>query len=270
MDVLISWSKSQSKATASLVHRWLPQVVPGFRPWMSSKDIDKGKQWFADLQSFLGEARSCIICVTRENVRSPWIFYETGAIATKAQDVLVCPYLVGIGMSMIADGPLAQFQCTEATKDDTLALVQSLNRALAQPLDEDLLYSNFEDRWPEFNEALSQILTLEVPAPADFVETEADIVAGYQLSAEARALLVTAAAGDGQVMYLLRKVQAGKKLLNNPKDQRSTAIWEQAINDLVDYDLLKRRGYEGKLFEVTKKGYEVADILQEREGSERQ
>lgn len=102
MDVLISWSKNQSRQVASVLYGWLPKVVPGFRPWMSSKDIDKGKPWFSELQNFLGEATSCIICVTSENVRSPWIYYETGAIAAKKQDVLVCPYLVGIGVSMIA------------------------------------------------------------------------------------------------------------------------------------------------------------------------
>ena len=77
MDVLISWSKKQSREMASVFHGWLPKVVPGLRPWMSSKDIDKGKLWFGELQDFLGEATSCIICVTGENVRSPWIYYET-------------------------------------------------------------------------------------------------------------------------------------------------------------------------------------------------
>ena len=119
---------------------------------MSSKDIDKGKLWFGELQNFLGEATSCIICVTSENVRSPWIYYETGAIAAKKQEVLVCPYLIGIGTSMIADGPLAQSQCTEAMKEDTLALIRSLNKALANPHDEGLLVGNFESKWPEFEQ----------------------------------------------------------------------------------------------------------------------
>ena len=146
MDVLISWSKKQSREMAAVFHGWLPKVVPGFQPWMSSKDIDKGKQWFGELQDFLGEATSCIICVTAENVRSPWIYYETGAIATKKQDVLVCPYLVGIGVSMIADGPLAQYQCTEATKDDTLALIRSLKQSTSPSRTmKGLLCGNFEN-----------------------------------------------------------------------------------------------------------------------------
>lgn len=268
MDVLVSWSKKQSKEIATVFYDWLPKVVPGFRPWMSSKDIDKGKQWFGELQNFLGEATSCIICVTAENVRSPWIYYETGAIAAKKQEVLVCPYLVGIGVSMIADGPLAQYQCTEATKDDTLALIRSLNKALATPHDEVLLCGNFENKWPEFEAELNRILGMDVAAPADFVETEADMLAGYKLSPESRTLLVTAATGDGRVMHVSSRaghqISASRQVLNEPLNPRSEAQWEQAINDLVAHDLLKDRGYKGEVFGVTGKGYEVADLLKKQ------
>lgn len=270
MDVLISWSKSQSRELASLFHDWLPKVVPGFQPWMSSKDIDKGKQWFNELQGFLGEASSCIVCVTSQNVRSPWIYYETGAIAAKQEDVLVCPYLLGISTTMIADGPLAQFQCTEATKGDTLSLIRSMNRALATPHDEGLLSGNFESRWPEFEQEITQILEMEVAGPAEFVESEADILAGFQLSSEARKLLVTAAQGDGMVLHTStsagRNTQAGGQVLNEPHNRRSEAIWEQAINDLVDCGLLTERGYKGEVFEVSAKGYEVAEALEKQLG----
>jgi len=235
---------------------------------MSSKDIDKGKQWFGELQDFLGEATSCVICVTKENVRSPWIYYETGAIAAKKQEVLVCPYLIGIGTSMIADGPLAQYQCTEATKEDTLLLIKSLNKVISIPQDEGSLVGNFESKWPEFEQELARILNLDVTAPADFVETEADVLAGYQLSAEARKLLVTAAGADGDVMYCRYSngadIQAGNVTLNDPTNQRSIATWEQAVNDLVAYDLLIDRNYKGEVFEVTANGYKVADVLQKR------
>jgi hypothetical protein len=89
VDVLISWSKRQSRETATALYNWLPKVVPDFKPWMSDKDIDKGKQWFGELQGFLADATSTIICVTRENVRSPWIYYETGAIAAKKHSVRI-------------------------------------------------------------------------------------------------------------------------------------------------------------------------------------
>lgn len=267
MDVLISWSKNQSRELASAFRGWLPKVVPGFRPWLSSKDINKGRQWFSELQGFLSEATSCIVCVTKENVRSPWIYYETGAIAAKKQNVLVCPYLLGVGVSMISDGPLSQFQCTEATKSDTLALIRSLNRALATPHDDDLLCGNFESKWPEFEQEVRRLLEIEMACPADFVESEADTLAGYRLSSEARTLLKHASQAEGTVIFTStssgRNTQVGGEALNQPHNARSEAMWMQAIEDLVEMGLLADRGHKGEVFELTGKGFQVADLLQE-------
>ena len=52
--------------------------------------------------------------------------------------------------------------------------------------------------------------------------------------------------------------------MNDPNNQRSIALWEQAINDLVAYDLLVPRGNTGEAFQVNAKGYEVADVLQKQ------
>lgn len=271
MDVLISWSKSQSQELASAFYGWLPKVVPGLRPWMSSKDIDKGKQWFSELQGLLSDATSCVVCVTKENVRSPWIYYETGAIAAKKQEVLVCPYLLDVAVSMIADGPLSQFQCTEATKSDTLSLIRSMNRALATPHDDGLLCGNFEIKWPEFERAIDRIRDLEPAGAADFIESESDILAGNPLSSEARTLLVKAASGDGTVIHTRtsagRNTATGRQVFNEPHNPRSEAVWKQAIQDLVDNGLLADRGYKGEVFEVTGKGYQVADLLQKNAGA---
>ena len=50
MDILISWSKAQSKTVVFSLHQWLPDEVLGIKPWMSSKDIAKGREWFRELQ----------------------------------------------------------------------------------------------------------------------------------------------------------------------------------------------------------------------------
>jgi len=269
MDVLISWSKPQSHSIASVLYDWLPKVVPGLKPWMSDKDIAKGKLWFGELQSFLGEATSCIICVTAENVRSPWIYYEVGSIATKKQDVLVCPYLVGVDTNMISDGPLAQYQCTVATQDDTFSLIKSLNGALPVSHNEMLLKGNFDQLWGPYCEELSRILDMEPSNPDDFVATDADALAGYHLSSEARTLLVKAVTvGDGTVYYSQTRAgfntEVGNETLNIPRNRRSEAVWLQAIRDLVECQLLEARSYKQEVFRVTARGYEVADVLQQK------
>ena len=117
---------------------------------------------------------------------------------------------------------------------------------------------------------LTRLLELDVVAPADFVETDVDVLAGYKLSAEARKMLVTAAASnDGYVSYVRysggAEVHAGEELMNDADSQRSIAQWERAINDLVASDLLVPRGNTGEAFQVTAKGYEVADVFQKPE-----
>ena len=169
MDVVISWSKPQSRAVARALHDWLPKVIPGVHPWMSSEDIPKGKDWFAEIHSTLGDAKLCIICITSENVRSPWIYYEAGAIATKAGSLLICPYLIGIGNEILADGPLARFQSTLATKKETLGLIRSFNQyALGSKHDLTLLSGNFDTQWPALEEVLREAADMEPPEETDF------------------------------------------------------------------------------------------------------
>ena len=76
MDVLLSWSKKQSREAATAFHQWLPKVLPGITPWHSKYDIDKGTRWFSELQTYLEGAKACIVFITSENIDSPWIYWE--------------------------------------------------------------------------------------------------------------------------------------------------------------------------------------------------
>ena len=42
-NVFITWSKERSKAAALALRGWLPLVIQAVEPWMSDKDIGKGK-----------------------------------------------------------------------------------------------------------------------------------------------------------------------------------------------------------------------------------
>lgn len=119
MDVILSWSGDQSRKVAEMLNGWLKDVLPGVKPWISTEDLTKGSAWFPALLGRLEVARLCIICITPENVRSPWLYFEAGAIAGKRADTRVCTYLIGVGPAQLASGPLGQFQATLADKADT-------------------------------------------------------------------------------------------------------------------------------------------------------
>jgi hypothetical protein len=84
------------------------------------------------------------------------------------------------------------------------------------------------------------------------------------LSTEARALLMAAASDPGGYV-LYEKFGAsvdlhanGVSLLTDKSDHRAVAIWEAALEELVERGLLAARGDRGEVFEITKKGYAAA------------
>jgi hypothetical protein len=84
------------------------------------------------------------------------------------------------------------------------------------------------------------------------------------LSREARTLLLGAASDpSGYVLY--EKFGAGVdlhtngvSLLTDKADHRAVSTWEAALQELVDRGLLAARGDRGEVYEITKKGYDVA------------
>lgn len=158
VDVLLSWSKPRSRTVATKFYEWIPTVLPGAKPWMSSKDISKGKEWFPELQAQLGSLRVCILFVTKENAKSPWLYYEAGAIAAKLEDnVRILPYLIDLSADELAGTPLSQWQCTSSDKDDTFELIKSVNSLLGFAHHPEVLRGNYDSKWPAFEDVLTQL-----------------------------------------------------------------------------------------------------------------
>ena len=194
MKLLISWSGKQSQAVAKALRAWLPGVVPGTPPWMSSLDISPGGRWFDELLQQLEKLDFCVICLTPDNVRSPWLYFEAGAIAAKHKEAKVCMYLNGISPSKIGPGPFAQFQAANADADGTWSIVREINRALkAEAHDEGLIRTSFDEKWPRLREELKEALLLYDPrnSPESEVEIERTY-ADYKLTDDSEALLVEA------------------------------------------------------------------------------
>src|SRR5207245_1120780 len=96
------------------------------KPWVSARDIDKGRRWIEEINTQLEEGRFGIACLDRTNLKSEWIHWEPGALAAKAKETPIWTYLIDIHYSEV-QYPLAQFQHTKATQQDTLKLLQTIN-----------------------------------------------------------------------------------------------------------------------------------------------
>ena len=110
-------------------------------------------------------------------------------------------------------------------------------------------------------------LVEDSPGSVDGDGAQPGSVVASQLSEEAKALLLEAArdGGDGDIVITRTSgsviIQANRKGFGEPGNRRSEAKWEAGIQQLLDWDLINDPHGEGKYYEVTNRGFQVADHL---------
>jgi hypothetical protein len=155
--VFLSWSGKRSRAVASALRDWLPDVLQRVEPWMSEEDINKGARWAQEVDLHLAQSRVGIICLTPENRGSEWVLFEAGALSKSAQDTLVCTYLLDLRKADVQP-PLSLFQATEAIREDTGRMVAKVNDCLGPgALTTAQLTRAFERCWPDLEHTLARI-----------------------------------------------------------------------------------------------------------------
>ncbi|HMG74007.1 MAG TPA: TIR domain-containing protein [Pyrinomonadaceae bacterium] len=155
MKVFLSWSGDHSRAVADALNELLPRVIRTIEPFYSPK-IEKGKKWSSEIQSALKATRFGIVCLTPDNLNSPWLHYEAGALS-KTQGALLWTFLHKVKHEDVPS-PLGEFQHTVARKDEVLDLLKTINaqlkKATRRPLNDRLLTEKFERDWPQMEKRL--------------------------------------------------------------------------------------------------------------------
>lgn len=164
MKVFISWSGSVSKKVAETLHEWLPILLPGLDPWMSHQDIEFGSKWLIELFGQLEDTHFGLICLTADNLNSPWMLFEAGAVAKQTKESRVVPLLYGVKKDQLPS-PYRYFQAAFMhQKGDFFELVKQLNNHLGEEARNGKeLETLFESVWPKINKevesGLAQLLT---------------------------------------------------------------------------------------------------------------
>lgn len=155
MKIFISWSKenSTSHKVATALHGWLPDVIQGVKPWMSTHDIQSGELWGSAVSKQLEENSFGILSITPISMHAPWLIFEAGALAKFVDKSRVCPYLSNMTPTGLT-GPLTQLQSRISDEEGTLKLVQDINKHLESPMNEDRLQRSFTRCWAELESKL--------------------------------------------------------------------------------------------------------------------
>jgi len=156
MKIFISWSGERSEALAKALREWFPLVLHFVEPWLSKSDIQAGERWSIEVAKELENCNFGVICITRENMSSPWILFEAGALAKSMQDGRVIPLLLDLDFKEIS-GPLAQFQAKKADNTSIKELVVSLNKAASTPVPDAQLDKLYTALWADLENQITSI-----------------------------------------------------------------------------------------------------------------
>lgn len=162
MEVFLSWSGDFSKKLAEQFRDWLPLFLQDLDPFMSDRDLLLGSRWNESINKHLDSSSVGLLIVTPENISSPWLNYEAGAL-TKAlkNETKIIPIIFGNEelSTILVDSPLKQFQSvTFPDRDGIFKLIENLNSNLDDSLNEDSLRKTFDKWWPEVDGSLKNII----------------------------------------------------------------------------------------------------------------
>ncbi|HEX7903188.1 MAG TPA: TIR domain-containing protein [Chitinophagaceae bacterium] len=158
MKVFISWSGELSKQVAQILKKWLPVLINSVKPYCSTEDIAKGSRWFTEILNELSDTEIGIICLTNENVNSPWLMFEAGALSVNVEKSKVCPICFNIDPINIK-GPLANFQATKFSKEDFKRLILTINKELGKlSIDISIVEKAVEGLWVQIESEINNIL----------------------------------------------------------------------------------------------------------------
>lgn len=158
MKIFISWSGETSRGIGEAFRIWLPDVLQFVQPYFTPSDIEKGQRWSAEIAANLEASKFGLMCITAENLLSPWLMFEAGAISKSAASSRVCPLLFGVETSQLT-GPLLQFQATPFSKDEVFKFLSNINELHDYPLPEANLTRAFNRCWPELEEKINSIIS---------------------------------------------------------------------------------------------------------------
>jgi hypothetical protein len=156
MKVFISWSGEFSRRAAIELKNELAICFDSVDPFVSTVDIPKGATWQAVLNDELRKARFGIICLTKENLKEPWINFEAGAVSkSKGNTSGVCTLLFDNLSPSELPLPLSSFQCTKLTKDDFTSLLLVFNSQLQ--ISKSVLKTRIDSTWETFYNTINTI-----------------------------------------------------------------------------------------------------------------
>lgn len=131
--IFISWSGENSKEIAKELKNTLEKGIFGkskLECFVSDVDISSGDDWWNKIKNELKECKLGIVCITKENIKAPWIFFESGAMV--ARDLKVIPLLTKCKFRSLNDTPISSKHMVDFDQEEKFKqMIKSINDDLS-------------------------------------------------------------------------------------------------------------------------------------------
>lgn len=131
--IFISWSGENSKQIAKELKNTLENDIfanTGLECFVSDVDISSGDDWWNKIKKELKTCKLGIVCITKENLKAPWIFFESGAMV--ARDLKVIPLLINCGFNSLNGTPISSKHMVDFySKDKFFQMIGNINKELS-------------------------------------------------------------------------------------------------------------------------------------------
>lgn len=159
--IFISWSGENSKKIAMELKEILEKKIfisTDLECFVSTVDIASGDDWWNKIKKELMKCKQGILCVTKENIKAPWIFYEAGAMV--ARDVPTIPLLFNCNVNSLEGSPIKGKQCVDFhDQSQFLKMIHDINCSMMLlPIEKSQLDAIAKDAYDEVKNKLNPTL----------------------------------------------------------------------------------------------------------------
>ena len=174
MKIFISWSKNKSKLLAQQTKKLIQNTIGNAVEFFFSPEMYKGTRVDHEIHENLLESDKCIVCITSENFKNPWLLYEAGVIFganhSKTNRSIVIPILFEHipNWSSWIDKPLNQYVPIQLqnTNNEFIGGKQDFKQFLSElALENNISVKNFNKHWKSYEKEIQEILNKEKLIP---------------------------------------------------------------------------------------------------------
>lgn len=130
--IFVSWSGENSNQIAIALKEILQNNI--FKDtcldcFVSDVDISSGDDWWNKIKTELKKCKLGIVCITKENLRAPWVYFESGAMV--ARDLKLIPLLVNCDFKALNNTPIATKHMVDFYNQEKFnTMIRTINKEL--------------------------------------------------------------------------------------------------------------------------------------------